>query len=202
MAIHRRNLPLASQLIQELASGISSGALIDENGRLPSEADLCRQYSVSRSTVREALAHLEQAGIVSRHHGIGTFVRHTFRENPDTIWGWLDEAPAFVDLISQSGHKAGCNLLSVKLGEAGRFAGLIGIDVDTPVIHIEKIFSADGEPVIYSSTVLPFDLIASDPQAVLVKQGSFSKINLRNLPGPQPTKNRPSDKRDPRCGGE
>ena len=175
VVIRKRQMPLASQLIHEIANGISQGTLVDDNGRLPSEADLCRQFDVSRSTVREALAQLERAGVITRRHGVGTFVRKTFRQNPGTIWGWLDEAPAFVDLISQSGHQAKCELLSVKMGIAGKFAGLIEIGFDTPVVHIEKLFYADNDPVIYSSTVLPFEMISGNPDAASLKREVFEK---------------------------
>lgn len=42
---------------------------------LPTEADLCRQFGVSRHTVREALRRLGDLGMLSRHQGIGTRVK-------------------------------------------------------------------------------------------------------------------------------
>jgi DNA-binding GntR family transcriptional regulator len=44
-------------------------------GLLPTEAVLCRQFGVSRHTVREALRRLREAGLVSRHQGVGTRVK-------------------------------------------------------------------------------------------------------------------------------
>jgi GntR family transcriptional regulator, arabinose operon transcriptional repressor len=43
--------------------------------QLPTEADLCQQFHVSRSTVRLALMQLERAGLITRTPGRGTFVR-------------------------------------------------------------------------------------------------------------------------------
>ena len=45
-----------------------------ENGRIPSESDLAKELNVSRSTIREALGHLESEGIIFRKQGSGTFV--------------------------------------------------------------------------------------------------------------------------------
>jgi DNA-binding GntR family transcriptional regulator len=41
---------------------------------LPSESELCRQFSISRHTAREALRVLQLRGLVSRHQGRGTEV--------------------------------------------------------------------------------------------------------------------------------
>jgi GntR family transcriptional regulator len=42
--------------------------------RLPTEFELCQQFGVSRSTVRQALAELEFAGLAKRRQGSGTTV--------------------------------------------------------------------------------------------------------------------------------
>ena len=40
---------------------------------IPSERELCQEYGVSRPTIRKALAAMEQAGLVSRIQGRGSF---------------------------------------------------------------------------------------------------------------------------------
>jgi len=42
---------------------------------LPSELELCQQFSVSRYTIREALRRLDDMGVVSRRQGSGTMVQ-------------------------------------------------------------------------------------------------------------------------------
>lgn len=69
-----RSLPLARQVAQEILRGIESGRLVRANGALPSEAELGQKFAVSRATIRDALAQLEQRGIITRRHGAGTFV--------------------------------------------------------------------------------------------------------------------------------
>src|SRR5688572_9351575 len=42
---------------------------------LPTESELCKQFGVSRTTVREALRHLNDMGLLSRRAGVGTLIR-------------------------------------------------------------------------------------------------------------------------------
>lgn len=42
--------------------------------KLPTEAQLCEQYQVSRQTVRQALALLEQKGLIEKKQGSGSFL--------------------------------------------------------------------------------------------------------------------------------
>jgi GntR family transcriptional regulator of arabinose operon len=48
-----------------------------KGARLPTEAEFCRLFNVSRSTVRHALDLLEMAGVVTRVQGSGTFLSRT-----------------------------------------------------------------------------------------------------------------------------
>jgi len=48
---------LSAQIADALRQEIISGVLLSDD-RLPSEADLCEKFVVSRSTVREALKRL------------------------------------------------------------------------------------------------------------------------------------------------
>lgn len=46
-------------------------------GKLPSEEELCKIYSVSRATVREALGILHREGFISKRHGTGNFLNYS-----------------------------------------------------------------------------------------------------------------------------
>src|SRR5438093_2118934 len=75
MAIDRTSdRPVYKQLADVLRSAISSGELA-ESTPLPSETELMQQYSVSRNSVRNAVALLRVEGMIITEHGRGSFVR-------------------------------------------------------------------------------------------------------------------------------
>jgi DNA-binding GntR family transcriptional regulator len=66
-------IPRYQQLAQAIADSIARGEY-PVGSLLPGEEDLCRQFNFSRFTVREALRHLQETGLVNRRQGIGTTV--------------------------------------------------------------------------------------------------------------------------------
>ena len=84
-------------LAGDLADGIAAGRYA-VGSMLPSEAELCERYDVSRFTVREAIKQIQLAGLVSTRQGLGTRVEQ------------IDEARQFslslksIDEVEQHGH--------------------------------------------------------------------------------------------------
>jgi DNA-binding LacI/PurR family transcriptional regulator len=69
----RTDIPLYEQLYQYIVGEIKDGKL--KNGdRVPSEKDLAAQFKVSRITSKKALEKLEQARLIERSRGKGSFV--------------------------------------------------------------------------------------------------------------------------------
>ncbi len=73
-------IPLYHQLAEKLREEIEDakwaiGTLI------PSETELCKQYKISRGTVRQAISELIKDGLVYTNRGQGTFV-----SKPGSVW--------------------------------------------------------------------------------------------------------------------
>ena len=67
-------LPLHARLRDQLAARLAAGEW-PPGTALPAESKLAVEYGVSLQTMRRAISHLEQEGLVDRQHGRGTFSR-------------------------------------------------------------------------------------------------------------------------------
>jgi len=65
----------ARSITSELRKAIETGRYYNGD-QLPPERDLSETYSASRNTIRKALNNLEEAGLVTRKVGSGTFVNY------------------------------------------------------------------------------------------------------------------------------
>ena len=72
MRQRRREKPAYQRLAENLRLAIREGRF-GEGGRVPTEAELQRQYGVSRHTIRQAFQDLVAEGLVHRIPGRGTF---------------------------------------------------------------------------------------------------------------------------------
>jgi DNA-binding FadR family transcriptional regulator len=93
--------PLSTFVAERLTDKIVSGEL-QPGAQLPTEAELCKEYDVSRTVVREAVARLRSDGIIIPQQGRGMFVSEapsprTF-SIPDEALKTLPETIALLEL--------------------------------------------------------------------------------------------------------
>lgn len=117
------------------------------HARVPSEMELMKRYGVSRGTVKQAIEHLEQQGLVYRVQGKGTFVAEP------RITRSFDRLPSFSDDIRRLGREPGVKVLALRQVNASRkIAEKLGRQEGVPVWKAERLFSADGEPLALSTS--------------------------------------------------
>jgi GntR family transcriptional regulator len=90
MMLDHGPMPLYFQLKNILEAKILSQEF-KENERLPSEAELCQQFDVSRVTVQRAVADLLKAGLIYRDRGKGTFVTEGARLKSPALKGSIQD---------------------------------------------------------------------------------------------------------------
>lgn len=141
---------LKTQLQRALRDRILAGHY-PPGSQFPSEVELVEEYGVSRTTVRSALAALEAEGLIQRRWGVGTFV-----SGQQHISHQIEEALDFTVLIASSGYTPGVQVLGATAIEAGSLeSGRLDVDEGSPLLRVSKIFTADGDPVIYVVNLIP-----------------------------------------------
>jgi GntR family transcriptional regulator len=116
---------------------------------LPSEAELCERFSVSRMTVRQALQELTNDGLVERRRGQGTFVAHRpVHRRPGVFLSFTEE-------MHRRGAQATSRLLSAGLDDPRRpEAEDLGLAPGSQVVRVARVRLADGVPVALEDAAL------------------------------------------------
>ncbi len=135
---------LTDAVQEELRQAIFSGTYTP-GSQLPTEAELGVMLGASRTVVREALRILEEDGLIFRRHGVGTFVReHQILKNLNINYG-------ITEMIQLAGLEPGTKHVAVNQTPAdGEIAEQLQVPLETPIIQIERVRTADGKPVVYS----------------------------------------------------
>jgi GntR family transcriptional regulator len=148
------NIPMAIQASNVLRQQLRKKRFPDN--RLPSEHTIAADLGISRGTVRQALAILEQEGIIIRHQGSGTFV------NPHVLQidARVDVAYEFSELIEAAGFTPTIDTVEVKrLPADAEVAQQLAVAVGAPLLVIHKVFLASGQPTIFVMERIPVALI-------------------------------------------
>jgi GntR family transcriptional regulator len=143
-------VPLYIQVMDALQDYIEDGT-----GRpgeqLPGEPELCRQFDVSRTVIRQALRELEYEGLIVRKKGKGTFVAEPkLREN------LFQELTGFYQDMEAKGHAPVSRVLKQEVIPAPRrVASLLKLKEHTPVVQIDRLRFVQDEPIVLVSSYLP-----------------------------------------------
>ncbi|XXM71168.1 GntR family transcriptional regulator [Lysinibacillus sphaericus] len=150
MTIKTDNRHLYLQVIDRLKKDIDAG-VYKEKEKLPSEFDLSKQLGVSRATLREALRILEEESVIIRRHGVGTFVN----AKPLFTSG-IEQLNSVSNMIIQAGMEPGTIFLSSTTQEATEDdAKRFHSDEAEDMILVERVRTANGEPVVYCVDKIP-----------------------------------------------
>jgi len=145
-----RQSSLSSQILGILIEQIRNGTFPAETP-LPPENQLAANFKVSRATIRSAFDRLEAMGLIVRRQGVGTFVRKS-----SNISNLLNQFIDFPRLIADNGYEPGFLQLRTELiqptPEQVQSFKLSGSD---RVLEIEKVFLADGDPIIFCINHIP-----------------------------------------------
>jgi len=142
-----RESPLALhfQLADLLERRILDGAW-PSGTRLPAEPAIAERLALSRTTVRQALARLEQQGLIERIKGRGTFVASSERRS----WLLQSSEGFFQDEVERHGRIVTSTILRQALEPLPAWAtDALGLPRDARGVTVERLRSVDGHVALY-----------------------------------------------------
>ena len=138
--------PLYLKAIDVIIEMVESGKM-PVGSQLPPEGELAEMLGISRSTLREALGHLESFGVVTRQQGRGTFV--TASQGLEFLGG-LERLETFRSLANRAKKEHGviCREVS-SFSPTKELQQSMNIGPDSKPIRVEIVESIDDIPSMY-----------------------------------------------------
>ena len=145
------------QVIDRIKEDIEKG-IFKEKEKLPSEFELAKSLGVSRATLREALRLLEEENVIVRRHGVGTFVN-----SKPVFTSGIEQLSSVSSMIRSAGMEPGTIYLSSMQSlpteeDMKRFQ----CKDEQSIITMERVRTANGEPVVYCVDKVPKNYLPSD----------------------------------------
>lgn len=132
---------LWKQIAEHIGEDIASGALAPGQ-RLPVETDLAARFGVNRHTLRRALAHLAERGLIEATAGRGTFVKEPPLRYP------IGPRTRFSEIVAAGGREPFGRFLGSQVEPAdAAVARELAVPEGTPVLRIESAHEANGVPI-------------------------------------------------------
>lgn len=151
--------------------------------KLPTEEQMCKNFGVSRVTLRSALADLDREGKIIRVQGRGTFVNsHIQNMHMD-----LFRMDSYSRLIERDGYKLRVHALECKVVETPSFIKKIDSNAPSQLIMVSKAFFANERLAVICMDYITMDFI-EDINILLKYEDSifkylFDKYNIQLVSG-------------------
>ncbi len=162
-------MPLYTQLIGIVKRSITSGE-VSVGQLLPSEAELCQAYGISRNTVRQAIGALEEDGFVVRKRGKGTFVADPTARRKSVQYSFTTE-------ISQLGKTPSSTLVNFDvLPVSPRIREILELGADEKVYCFTRVRNVDGKPLIVETSYYPQTIYPNLTREMLQTHSFYSLL--------------------------
>ncbi len=162
-------MPLYTQLIGIVKRSITSGEM-GVGALLPSEAELCEAFHISRNTVRQAIGALEEDGFVVRKRGKGTFVADPTTRRKSVQYSFTTE-------ISQMGKTPSSTLVNFDvIPVSPRLGEILDLGRDTKLYCFTRVRNVDGKPLIVETSYYPQDIYPNLTREMLQTHSFYSLL--------------------------
>jgi GntR family transcriptional regulator len=172
----KSRVPRYHQIAQALRDRIRSGS-IAPGGRLENQRRLAGEFGVTLMTLRQALEVLERDGLITRRHGLGTFVA-----SPSVDYDIL-HFRAFAGDLTAVGENVVTRFLRSHGARTDRQAAReLGLDPGVRVFVLERLRLVDGHPtsfqVSHLSAALGEEVAKADLAVTPLRQVLAFKLGI------------------------
>lgn len=169
-------IPFYHQLKVLLLARIAAEKLV-AGDRLPSDHQLCDQFDVSRTVVRQALADLEHEGVIVREKGRGTFVAQS-----KSTQGLVQSLTGLYEDAARSGRALRSEVRRLETVPADDVvARSLAVEPGSPVVLLDRLRYIDEVPWVSVTTYLPADLGVDLTAAELVDGSLYEILGRQGL---------------------
>ncbi|MCF7552914.1 GntR family transcriptional regulator [Pseudonocardia sp. WMMC193] len=144
--------PLWAQLLADLRDRLEAHEF---DSAFPGELALVAEYKVSRHTVREALRRLREEGLVVAGRG-----RTPRLAGPVEIEQQLGSLYSLFSAVESTGREQRSVVRTLDVRADGVIAARLGLEESTPLVHLERLRLAEGEPLAVDRVWLPEEVAA------------------------------------------
>jgi GntR family transcriptional regulator len=148
----RSGEPLWSQLLADLRQRLNDGEF---SGAFPGELALVEEYGISRHTVRESLRRLRAEGVVTAARG-----RPPRVVEPLELAQPLGAVYSLFASVEATGLEQRSVVHTLDVRADGLVAVRLGLEESTPLVYLERLRLAGGEPLAVDRVWLPESLAA------------------------------------------
>ncbi|WP_327351109.1 GntR family transcriptional regulator [Streptomyces sp. NBC_01304] len=163
----------AADLIREEIArrGLAAGA------RLPSERELCTRFDISRVTLRKALLHLVDQGLLTASHGRGWFVA-----TPAPAREWPNDLESF-SATARRKHMTPSSLVLrhetvvASLDDADR----LDVPAGAPLLRLDRVRLLNDVRIAVDRTLVVADLAPGIAEADFTSASLFEELRARGV---------------------
>ncbi|MCD8028525.1 MAG: GntR family transcriptional regulator [Erysipelotrichaceae bacterium] len=141
--------PLYYQLKEHLKSAIVNG-VYRPNDRLPTEDELCKQFSVSRPVVRQAYNELIKEELIERRKGSGTYVK-----SQKTQKSFFRDFCSFSFEEGIEDLQAQSKIVKIEQFTDSNICKRLDIEENSSIFHIERIVHEHEIPLSMIESYMP-----------------------------------------------
>ncbi|MEP2781566.1 MAG: GntR family transcriptional regulator [Pseudoruegeria sp.] len=166
--------PRYLQFHRHISAAIQAGTLAAED-QLPAERDMAERASISRVTVRKAVAQLVSDGLIEQRQGAGSFVRSTAPRLQQSLSSLI----SFTENMSARGMTSSSEVLSAGLYLPSQTEMLtLGLGSHQKAARVQRLRSAGGIPMAIEVSSLPDDIL---PNPDLVQTSLYAVLRKTGL---------------------